>query len=539
MQRLLNSLQFRLTVGLTVVLALAIASVSAYSAFATRNATIEYAAQVEAVKTERAELLVQNAYQANENWTEVQLAVAQVGGLFGWRVVVTDNNGYVVADSHELIMPAVFGTQHLDDSRVQQKNAVRRPILIGNRVVGEMFMQPDDDHNYPALALSDYGADLFERLGFSVPGESNVLTQEEFDRLMRSSRGGRIPATVIPGSVNQVSQTSQSTIAELDSLLPEPPLSDLEESFRRSLFIAGIAAVLSGLIFVTFFTRQALSPVRVLASGARKLGSGDLTYRVPENRNDEIGELASTFNEMASDLESAEAQRRRMTADIAHELRTPLTNIQGYLEAILDGVVEPDEATISSLHLQTVHLSHLVDDLRLLSVAEAGALRLETSPDSLGAVITETTSAFQPRAAELGIALNVNVAGDMPSVDIDRTRMRQVVANLVENALQHTSRGGSITVSARSVDANHVAFTVADTGHGIHADQLDQIFEQFYRVDPSRNRATGGAGLGLTIAKRLVEAHGGDLSVTSTEGVGTTFRVELPVSPGSPDSAAN
>jgi signal transduction histidine kinase len=536
MPRLINSLQFRLTVGFTVVLALTIAGVSAYSAFATRKATIEYAEQVEAVKTERAELLVQNAYQANQDWAEVQLAVAQVGGLFGWRVVVTDINGYVVADSHEIVMPAVYGAEHLDDSRVLQKTAVRRPILIGNRVVGEMFMQTDDDHDRPSLALSDYGADLFERLGISVPNGSNVLTEDEFERLMRSSRGGRIPATQVAGSNDQVSQTAQDTIADIDSLLPEPPLSDLEASFRHSLFVAGIASIFAGLVFVTFFTRQALSPVRMLTSGARRLGAGDLAYRVPENRKDEIGELASTFNEMASDLESAEAQRRRMTADIAHELRTPLTNIQGYLEAILDGVVEADQETISSLHLQTVHLARLVDDLRLLSVAEAGALRLETSPDSLGAVILETTTAFQPRSTELGIALHVDVKDDLPPVELDRTRMRQVIANLVENALQHTPRGGSVSVSANGVDHEHVEFTVADTGHGIPADQIDRIFDQFYRVDPSRNRATGGAGLGLTIAKRLVEAHGGELTVTSTQGVGTTFRVELPVAAEAPSS---
>jgi signal transduction histidine kinase len=534
MPRLINSLQFRLTVGFTVVLALAIAGLSAYSALATRQATVEYAEQVEAVKTERAELLVQNAYQANQDWAEVQLAVAQVGGLFGWRVVVTDVNGYVVADSHEIVMPAIYGAEHLDDSRVQQKTAVRRPILIGNRVVGEMLMQPDDNHDRPSLALSDYGADLFERLGISVPNRSNVLTEDEFERLMRSSRGGRIPATQVAGSNDQVSQTAQDTIANIDSLLPEPPLSDLEASFRQSLLVAGIASMLAGLIFVTFFTRQALSPVRVLASGARRLGAGDLAYRVPENRNDEIGELSSTFNEMARDLESAEAQRRRMTADIAHELRTPLTNIQGYLEAILDGVVEADQETISNLHLQTVHLARLVDDLRLLSVAEAGALRLETSSDSLSAVIAETITAFQPRSTELGIALLVQVEDDLPPVELDRTRMRQVIANLVENALQHTPRGGSVTVSANQIDDEAIMFTVADTGHGIPADQLDRIFDQFYRVDPSRNRATGGAGLGLTIAKRLVEAHGGDLTVTSAPEVGTTFRVELPVAVEAP-----
>ena len=218
-----------------------------------------------------------------------------------------------------------------------------------------------------------------------------------------------------------------------------------------------------------------------------------------------------------------------MTADIAHELRTPLTNIQGYLEAILDGVVKPDSETITSLHSQTVHLSRLVDDLRLLSVAEAGALHLETTPDSLVSVIRETAASFEPRSVELGIELEVSAPSDLPNVELDRTRMRQVVANLVENALQHTGEGGKISVVAERDGPATVAFSVSDTGAGIPEDELDRIFDQFYRVDPSRNRATGGVGLGLTIVKRLVEAHGGQLSVTSKEGEGTSFRVVLPV----------
>lgn len=528
MRRIANSLQFRLTAGFAVVLALAIAGVSVASAMATQRETRDFALQVEAARTERAEILVQNAYQANYDWAEVQLAVSQVGGLFGWRVVVTDVDGYVVADSHELVVRTTGQPEHINESRFRTSTTRRSPLIIGNRVVGELLMDPAGGRGRPALSVSEFGAEFFEAFGVPINENPQIFTESELDRFTRSAQGGKIPSEMLRGSDQQV---GQEVLNDLDSLLLEPPLTDLEESFRRSLIVAGLAAMAAGLIFVTFFTRQALSPVRGLTSAAHKLGSGDLSYRVPEDRYDEIGELAATFNVMASDLESAEMQRRRMTADIAHELRTPLTNIQGYLEAILDGVVKPDPETISSLHSQTAHLSRLVDDLRLLSVAEAGALRLETTPDSLTAVIRETTTSFELRGSDLGISLEVEVPEYLPTVELDRTRMRQVIANLVENAFQHTQHGGRVTVLAERDGPANVAFSISDTGAGIPADQLDRIFDQFYRIDPSRNRATGGVGLGLTIVKRLVEAHGGQLSVTSILGEGTSFRVVLPVAP--------
>ena len=529
MRRLVNSLQFRLTAGFAIVLALAIAGVSAFSAAATQRETRHFAERVEAARAERAEILVQNAYQANHDWSEVQLAVSQVGGLFGWRVVVTDTNGYVVADSHELVMSTAGEPEHFDETRLRLSAARRIPLIIGNRVVGEMLMDPASDRTRPALAVSEFGAELFEAFGLPINENPDRLTDAQFEEATRSSRGGRIPSEMLPDSlVSRDQQAAENVIQELDQLLIEPPLTDLEQSFRRSLIIAGIAAMIAGLIFVTFFTRQALSPVRGLTSAARRLGSGDLAYRVPEDRNDEIGELASTFNEMASDLESAELQRRRMTADIAHELRTPLTNIQGYLEAILDGFVKPDQDTISSLHSQTVHLSRLVDDLRLLSVAEAGALKLETVPGDLVAVANETAATFKPRATELGISLNVIAPDSEVTVQFDHTRMPQVIANLIENGLQHTPSGGSVTVGITNDTPGEVEMRVSDTGAGIPPDEINRIFDQFYRVDPSRNRATGGVGLGLTIVKRLVEAHGGELSVESTLGQGTTFTLNLP-----------
>jgi signal transduction histidine kinase len=320
-------------------------------------------------------------------------------------------------------------------------------------------------------------------------------------------------------------------------LAPEPRLDELESSFRRSLIMAGGAAGLAGILLVGMFTRQALAPVRGLTGAARRLGKGDLSYRVPENHHDEVGQLAKTFNEMAAGLETAAAQRKAMTADIAHELRTPLTNIKGYLEAIKDGVVEPDPATINVIYDQTVHLSRLVEDLRLLAIADAGRLRLDLQPERLDLLAEDAVTAFRPRATERRVALTVSAAAEvLPVVSLDGTRIRQVLANLVENALTHTPDGGRVTVSVGNAASGMVRLVVEDTGAGIPQELLERIFDQFYRVDPSRSRGTGGAGLGLTIVKRLVEAHGGTVRAESTPGAGSRFIVEIPVSPSTADT---
>ena len=301
----------------------------------------------------------------------------------------------------------------------------------------------------------------------------------------------------------------------------------MQASFQRSLLIAGIASGLAGLLIVTMFTRQALAPIRGLTAAASRLGTGDLSQRVPESGSDDIGELAKTFNTMASDLELAREQSRQLTADVAHELRTPLTNIQGYLEAIKDGVVDADDETIETLHSQTIHLANLVEDLRIVAIADAGALALNKSFASPVPVIEDAVLNFAQRAREQGVELTVSKTGSGPVIEFDETRLRQIVTNLVENALIHTPKDGRVTVEI-SDPADGLKLSVSDTGAGISSNDLPRIFDQFYRADPSRTRVTSGAGLGLTIVKRLAEAHGGTVSVASSPGEGTTFTVLLP-----------
>jgi two-component system sensor histidine kinase BaeS len=239
---------------------------------------------------------------------------------------------------------------------------------------------------------------------------------------------------------------------------------------------------------------------------------------------------------MAEDLESAENQRRSLMADVAHELRTPLSNIQGYMEALRDGLLQPNVDTIDTIYQQVMHLTHLVEDLRLLALAEAGALLLNREMDSLEEVLKRSMEAVRPRAEARGISLSLDIPSELPLVDMDRTRVTQVVGNLMENAILHTPQDGQITVLSEVIDASVVRVTVSDTGVGISAGDLPQIFERFYRVDPSRNRATGGAGLGLTIAKQLVEAHGGTIHVESELGNGSRFVFELPLTGYSSDN---
>jgi signal transduction histidine kinase len=289
-----------------------------------------------------------------------------------------------------------------------------------------------------------------------------------------------------------------------------------------ALAIGGVLAI--GLILT--LSRTVLRPVRDLTSAARRMERGDLSARVVTGARDEIGQLARSFNAMADALARQETLRRNLVSDVAHELRTPLTNLRCQLEALEDGLAQPDAATIRSLREETLLLARLVEDLQQLSLAEAGVLRLTLEPLAPADLVESALSASRPAAAIAGVSLASQVA-ELPPVLADRERVAQVLRNLLTNALQHTPAGGSVTLEARPVDGA-VEFAVRDTGPGIPAEHLPLIFERFHRVDPSRARATGGAGLGLAIVRRLVEAHGGTVRVESEAGRGSIFAFTLP-----------
>lgn len=297
---------------------------------------------------------------------------------------------------------------------------------------------------------------------------------------------------------------------------------------NRALVLIAAAAGLGTVLLVVGLSRRILAPVGALTAAVRRMAEGDLSQRVDVASQDEIADLGRAFNHMADGLTRLEELRRNMVTDVAHELRTPLSNIRGYLEAVQDGVVEPDKGVIDSIHEEAMLLNRMVDDLQELSLAEAGQLGLERKPVALADVVDRAVEAACPQAAAEGLALSVAVPEDLPLVEVDPQRIGQVLRNLLCNAMTHTPPGGEIAITAHT-EGRWVAVCVRDTGTGIAEEDLPHVFERFYRADRSRSRATGGAGLGLAIVKQLVEAHGGRIEVESVVGEGTRFTFALPV----------
>jgi signal transduction histidine kinase len=269
------------------------------------------------------------------------------------------------------------------------------------------------------------------------------------------------------------------------------------------------------------------TPIGQVVEAADRLAGGDYTARVPEYGHQSVRSVSRAFNSMAVRLEAQDRQRRNLMADIAHELRTPLTVIQGRLEGVLDGVYPQDETQIRQVLEDARTLSRLVDDLRTLAHAEGGTLSLVKEPADLGVLAQEASDMFSAEAARLGVALRVDAPADVPMALVDPLRIREVLANLVSNALRHTPSGGSITIAITG-ERDRFVIRVIDTGAGMAPEEAARIFDRFYK-----GRTSHGSGLGLTIARNLVTAHGGDIRCDSRPGGGTTFTITLGVKSGS------
>jgi signal transduction histidine kinase len=265
-----------------------------------------------------------------------------------------------------------------------------------------------------------------------------------------------------------------------------------------------------------------------LTAAAQKIAAGDLGQRIPTQSQDEIGTLATAFNQMADSLAQHEELRRNLIADVAHELRTPLTVIQSNLEAMLDGVLPASPQEIATLRDEAALLTRLVADLRLLSLAESGQLKLERVRTNITELIAHAVEPFRLQAQSGAVGLNLELASNLPQVEVDVDRMTQVIRNLLSNALRHTLEGGQVTVTCKRATSQQLLITVSDTGEGISSDDLPYVFDRFYRADKSRSRTSGGSGIGLAIVKQLVEAHGGKVWVESQPHRGTTFGFTLP-----------
>ncbi len=305
------------------------------------------------------------------------------------------------------------------------------------------------------------------------------------------------------------------------------------------------------LFFAVFLAQSMVSRLRELLAVSKQVAEGDLTARVNVNSADEIGKLGTEFNSMVSRLETAqeqrgrlEASRRDLIAAVSHDLRTPLASVRAMVEALNDGVVtDPDTVSryLHTIQTETQHLTALIDDLFELSQIDAGALRLHLEPTSLEDLVSDALESMRAQADRKNVRLQGNVEGAPPRVPLDAPRMQRVLYNLIQNAIRHTPADGTITLTVRGA-TDKVELTVADSGEGIRGSDLPHVFDRFYRGEPARTRdrqETGpGAGLGLAIAKGIVEAHGGMISATSPPGQGATFHVVLPSMPGTTGSQA-
>ena len=465
----IHSFRFRLLLAFVLVI---VAATGAVYFFIGQTAAAEirrYTERSAEARIGRVGFELYRHYREYGSWEGIQPFVEQWGSLYGRRIILTDAGGVVVADSEGKLL----GEQYQSDSPGRRLSPRREGVTAG-----VLYISPEPSTSQPTPSFREGAAP-----GFPSPG--------------------------------------------LSPDFPSPL--GLSRSIGRFLLWGTLLAIAIALVFTFFLSRRISAPVKALALAAGRLGRGDLSQRVLLKDKGEMGELAHAFNSMATDLERAEKMQRDMVADVAHELRTPLSNIRGYLEAIHDGVIRSDADAILSLNEEASLLSRLVDDLQELSLAEAGALKLDCQTVDIGNVIKQTVATKQTQAAAKGVSLSTELPDRLPLVNIDSRRTSQVLRNLLENAIAHTGNGGSIAVSAEEQNSQ-VKVSVTDTGEGIPAEDLPHIFERFYRVDKSRTRVTGGSGLGLTIARRLVEAQGGSIEVQSQPGKGSRFTFTVPVS---------
>lgn len=391
-----------------------------------------------------------------------------------------------------------------------------------------------------------FGAGRFN--GLWTLGQRILLVDE--NRVVISDTSNELPGKTLTGAevengapvlvdgttvgVVLVTQGDSSQIANKEN----SPASQFLASVNQSILLSVAGASLIALVLGAALFFQITAPLRQLKQASTAIAQGDFSQRVAIQSKDEFGELGRTFNQMTENLEQEEQQRQRLMADVAHELRTPIAVIQANLEGMLDEVLPLDMGQVAALHDEVLLLNRLVDDLRLLSLAEAGELKLEKRPLELDGLVRQVSERFGFQAQQNGVSLALALPERLPLVRVDATRMTQVLNNLIGNALRYTPEGGTIILRAEQVRAPEecIRLSVSDTGPGIDPAALPFLFDRFYRADQSRARASGGSGLGLAIVKQLVEAHGGKVEAVSPvwrdagqPGAGTQMILTLPL----------
>jgi signal transduction histidine kinase len=464
------SLRSRLLITITVVSAATLALAAWVSNRAVQSEVNRVVANSSQPRDfSEATRLAENFYDRAGNWTGVDSTLQEISKLSGRRVLLTSPSGQAIGSSP------------------------------GN--VAELKFSTDADGK---VVLERTGARGYERNEFLNPPHTSLKNQT-------AGNIGILYFLALPesASVEPIPERRQHAAVAWRLL---PALS---------------ALILLSLLATLMLSRRILRPLESMKTAVHLMRGGDLTQKLEINSRDEIGELAVAFNDMAADLARIKQLRRDMVSDVAHELRTPLTNIRCQIEAMQDGLVTPQVSNLASLHDEVMLLDKLVDDLRDLALADAGQLKMEMQSISLGNAVNQVIGALGHRLADRNIILSVSIPDALPQIVADPLRLGQVLRNLFENALAHTPENGtiSITVAARP---SELEFTIRDSGPGIPTDRLQDIFERFYRTDPSRSRDAGGAGLGLAIVQQIVTAHGGRVWAETSANCGAAFTVAIP-----------
>ncbi len=379
---------------------------------------------------------------------------------------------------------------------------------VDNYLREQQLLPPLDEVNPPPqpFILVDIDRKVVVASAPYVIGEK--VKQGILDKGIPIESGGEVFGTVI--------STGQP-------LVRNPIDQQYVDQINRGFWLAGLVGMLVALGFGLLLARSLTRPVRDLTTATRQMAQGQLEQQVPVRSNDELGELAQAFNQMSADLARANRSRKQMTADIAHDLRNPLTVLSGYLESLQDGKLKPTPERFATMQAEVNQLQHLVEDLRTLSLADAGELKLHLEPTSIPELLERVAEAYRHQAEQQQINLKVEMGSNLPEVNLDPARMEQVLGNLVSNALRYTAADGEIRLEAKQLKGSLIV-SVKDNGSGIPADILPHIFERSYRGDQARSG--NESGLGLAIAKSIVELHGGSIHANSDE-FGSRFSITL------------
>ena len=343
-------------------------------------------------------------------------------------------------------------------------------------------------------------------------------------KVIPTSLGGMIVEVNQPNLVS-IQAISASDTQEDQLIQTDPPISNIVNQVVKSIAIIGILSIMTSIAIIWIISRRTLNPITNIVNTSKYLSKGDFTKRIDQSVSGELSEIVTAFNYMASELQKLDEQRKIMIADIAHELRTPMTNLKGYIEGWSDGIIKPDNETLKILDYQVNTLSKIIDDLSTLSLAESGMLSLNISEFELNNKISEIINNFKLRSQSQNIIINNNITPDI-TINYDPQRFTQIVTNILNNSILATDDGGIISFST-STNNNNLLLKISDNGTGIPKDELPYIFDRFYRTDKSRNRQSGGSGLGLSIVKYLIESHNGTIKINSELSKGTEVLISI------------